>query len=81
MYIHLSGTQLPYSSKWFYRARADDGDFTDSFVSSVKLTLQEMLDVQSYYAGSLDGYNGPNDQEESKRQLDEYMSKPSNPRR
>lgn len=58
MYVFISGKELPFTSppKWWYKVSVQDSSFTDSFVSTVKLTAQEMLDVQSYYAESLNDY-------------------------
>lgn len=53
--VRLSGIHLPYSKSWLYRIYRDTDTF-DSFTSSVKLTAQQMLDVESGYRESLDGY-------------------------
>ncbi len=51
--VTISGTKLPYSHSYFYRIAVDYEKF-DSFVSTAKLTTQQMLDVQSGYQDAID---------------------------
>lgn len=53
--VYVSGSKLPYTNQWLYRV-AIEGRQTLEINSTRKWTMQETLDVQSYYSEALTGY-------------------------
>lgn len=58
--VSLQGKKIPFSSDWIYFVYVD-GERYDVFSTrdGTKLTAQEMLDVEFYYAYALEGYDPP----------------------
>lgn len=60
MAVRVQGNKLPSTNDWLYCVHID-GEFEayDRFVSSTRLTAEEMADVEKLYEEALDGYHPP----------------------